>query len=134
MTALASHGDLDAMYVLGMAHYDGDDGVEFDRDQCVNLLERAAGQGHVKAAHDLGCFRYFGYGFPAEFRDLAKAAELLATSAAAGYSPSMTFLGSMYENGEGVEKCMRRARTLYQAAADAGDELGLKQLARTGGA
>lgn len=123
-------GDLDAMYVLGMAYYDGDEGVHCDTEQCIDLLQRAADGGHVEASHDLGCFRFYGYGFPAEFQDLRQAAVLLEFSSKAGHTPSMTFLGSMFENGEGVERSVERATQLYKAAAEAGDELGAQYLAR----
>jgi uncharacterized protein len=132
LVALATERDLDAMYVLGMAHYDGDDGLELDRLRCIEMLEQAARQGHVKAAHDLGCFRFYGYGFPASFQDFRAATQLLEKSAAAGYPPSLTFLGSMYENGEGVTRDIEMARQLYQAAADRGAELGVKYMARLG--
>lgn len=132
LIALASQGDLDAIYVLGMAHYDGDDGVELDRVRCIEMLEQAAQRGHIKAAHDLGCFRFYGYGFPEDFQDFRAAAELLEKSADAGYPPSLTFLGSMYENGEGVTRNAEMARQLYQAAADMGAELGVQYLARLG--
>ena len=127
---LAKLGDLDAIYVVGMAHYDGDEGVEFNREKCISMLQRAADQGHIEATHHLGCFRYYGYGFPDDFRDLNRAAALLKISAAKGYPPSLTFLGSMYENGEGVEKDSQMALQLYRAAADFGDEHGINCVAR----
>lgn len=130
LAELAGRGDIDAIYLLGMAHYDGDNGVEIDRTRCAELLQQAADSGHIVASHHLGCFRFYGYGFPTEFRDLRKAAELLTASATRGYPPSMTFLGSMYENGEGVERDVAKARVLYRAAADAGDELGQQCIAR----
>jgi TPR repeat protein len=46
----------------------------------------------------------------------------------------MTFLGSMYERGEGVSLSTSRARELYRQAAELGDELGQVNLARLGAA
>ncbi len=129
LNELARQGSADAMFVLGMAYYDGD-GVKRDTLKCADLLARAAALGHIKANHDLGCFYYYGYGFPEGFRNWQKSAELLARTAQQGYTPSMTFLGSMYENGEGVSQSAEMARALYQRAAELGDELGERGLKR----
>lgn len=126
---LVRHGNADAMFVMGTAYYDGD-GVKRDRVRCVELLTRAAALGHIKANHDLGCFYYYGYGFPEGFRNWQKSAELLAKTAQQDYTPSMTFLGSMYENGEGVIQSAEMARALYERAAELGDELGERGLKR----
>jgi len=40
----------------------------------------------------------------------------------------MTFLGSMYKNGEGVVKDLERAKSLFKKASKLGDELGKKYL------
>jgi TPR repeat protein len=133
LEALVAEGDSDAMYVLAMALYDGD-GVKEDRPKCLELLGRAAAAGHLKATHDLGCFHYCGYGFPPEVQSLPRAAALLQKSASGGYPASMTFLGSMYEHGEGVPLSLSQARDLYRQAADLGDELGQENLARLGAA
>src|SRR5688572_25342042 len=117
LEALVAKGDSDAMYVLAMALYDGD-GVQEDRPRCLELLGRAAATGHLKATHDLGCFHYYGYGFAPDVQSLSRAAALLEQSASAGYPPSMTFLGSMYENGEGVPLSLSQARKLYRQAAE----------------
>lgn len=129
---LARQGNADALYVLGMAYYDGD-GVKPDALKCADLLAQAMALGHVKASHDLGCFHYYGYGFPEGFRNLEKSAELLARTVQQGYIPSMTFLGNMYERGEGVPQSLGKAKALYERAAQLGDEmgeLGLKRLAQ----
>jgi localization factor PodJL len=76
LDTLVAEGNSDAMYVLAIALYDGD-GVQEDRPRCLNLLERAAAAGHVKATHDLGCFHYYGYGFAPEVQSLSRAATLL---------------------------------------------------------
>ena len=66
LQALAADGDADAAVVLALAYYDGEFG-ERDTARCMSLLEQAARLGHPKAIHDLGCFRYHGYGMPPEF-------------------------------------------------------------------
>jgi TPR repeat protein len=133
VTELASGGDADAMYVLAMAHYDGDY-VPQDSARCIELLERAVAAGHIKSTHDLGCFRYYGYRLPPNFADFKEAARLLELSVAAGYPPSMTFLASMYENGEGVPVDVERAKVLYLSAANLGDEIGRQGFDRLHGA
>ena len=133
LEALVAEGDLAAMYVLAIALYDGE-GAEQNRPRCLELLERAAAAGHTQATHDLGCFYYYGYGFPASMRDHQRAATLLQRSATAGHPPSMTFLGSMYENGEGVPIDVEKARALYRQAAELGSELGQENLTRLGDA
>lgn len=129
LTRLVGEGNADAMFVLGMAYYDGD-GVERDALRCADLLAHAAALGHVGAIHDLGCFYYYGYGFPEGFRDWEKSAALLAQGVERCYTPSMTFLGSMYEHGEGVPKSYETARALFKRAAKLGDELGRKGVVR----
>ena len=117
---LAEEGDADAMYVLGIAYYDVDIPGKTPM-QGMQYLEQASKLGHVKATHDLGCFHYYGYRLPEDFRDFERAAELLEYSASQGFTPSMTFLGSMYKGGEGVERNIEKARRLYQEALSLGD-------------
>ena len=118
---LVESGDLDSLYVLALAYYDGDY-VEQDRVKCVELLEQAVAKGHEKSIHDLGCFYYYGYGFPTEFRSPKKAEKLLLVSAQKGYSPSMIFLGRMYMHGDGVKKNLVVAKELLLKAEKAGLE------------
>ena len=133
LETLVAKGDPAAMYVLGIALYDGE-GVEEDRTRCLELLERAVAAGHTQATHDLGCFYYYGYGFPSTMRDHPRAVALLQKSASAGHAPSMAFLGCMYENGEGVPLNLATARALFRQAAELGNELGRESLARLGDA
>jgi TPR repeat protein len=97
--ALASEGDSDAMYVLGIAYYDGD---LFPRNaiKAIEYLQLAAEHGHVKARHDLACFYYYGYGLPERHIDLKKSIELFQLNAKENYKPSLEFLGSITDDGE----------------------------------
>lgn len=133
LAKLADSGDVDAMYVLGMAHYDGDC-VKVDRDRALALLSAAANLGQIKAIHDLGCFYYYGYGFSDGFKDHIKARELLVRSAIAGYEPSMTFLASMLISGEGGPKDVEEARGLLAKAVSNGSELAADMLKGIAGA
>ncbi len=120
LLALADKGDSDAMYVLGIAYYDADIPKRTPM-QGMQYLEQASNLGHARATHDLGCFHYYGYRLPEDFRNLQRAAELLKVSASQGFAPSMIFLGGMYKDGEGVEKNHEEARRLFHEALFLGD-------------
>ena len=99
---LASRNDSDAAYVLGIAYYDGDISPQ-SSENAIKFLTIASNLGHLKAKHDLACFYYYAYCFPQGFQDFEKAVSLLEENANENYVPSLTFLSSMYKNGEGVE-------------------------------
>ena len=127
LSKLAAAGDADAMYVLGIAYYDADIPGK-DVLEAVSYLEQAMELGHIEATHHLGCLRYYGYGLPEGFVDHETAASFLNKSAKQGFTPSITFLASMYENGEGVAKDVGRAKQLLEMAADEGDEVAIRRL------
>ena len=132
LKGLVKSEDPDALYVLALAHYDGDY-VEKDRSRCAELLEHASELGHVPSTHDLGCFYYYGYGFPKEFRNPLKTEELLLQSAKAGYIASMIFLGEMYRDGNGVSKNITKAKELFSQGANLGSKEAKTLLERTNG-
>jgi uncharacterized protein len=102
LKALASEGDSDAMYVLGIAYYDGDLPPR-NTIKAVEYLKLAAENGHIKARHDLACFYYYGYGLPETPIDLQKSIALFQLNAKENYMPSLTFLSSIYSNHKSVE-------------------------------
>lgn len=115
LISLADSGDVDAMYVLGIALYDGD--LPPRRTQrAMEYLSQAAAVGHIKATHDLACFHYYGYNLPESFRDLQRAIELFKIGAEKGYIPSLLFLSALYRDGEGLPKSEERAKELYSIA------------------
>ncbi|MEO1035557.1 MAG: tetratricopeptide repeat protein [Pseudomonadota bacterium] len=120
LESLVSENNADAMCVLAMGYYDGDFG---DRDtaKAAELLESAVALGSPKAAHDLGCFKYYGYGFESGFRDVARAVELIESGVSSGHVPSMVFLAALLESGDEVNADLDRAIELYRLAASQGD-------------
>ena len=78
--------------------------------------------------YDQGYYYYTGtQGYPLNYR---LAFQRFTDAAAMMHSPSMNYLGLMYEYGKGVEKDLSRAFHWYQKAADLGDNWGLYNLAR----
>ncbi|MBU2707197.1 sel1 repeat family protein [Zooshikella marina] len=116
---LAEVGDSDALYVLGIAYYDGDLPPR-RTDEGVKLLKKASDLGHIKARHDLACFHYYGFNLPVEFQSYEKAVELFELNINENYVPSLVFLSSMYQKGEGVEVDIKKAAKLLKLAMDNG--------------
>lgn len=131
LESLVSEDNADAMCVLAMGYFDGDFG---DRDtaKAAELLEGAVALGSPKAAHDLGCFKYYGYGFEPDFRDVARAVELFESGVSGGHVPSMIFLAVLLESGDEVEADLERAIELYRLAASQGDAEAKEALSRLG--
>ena len=54
----AEEGDDEAQYELGCCYYEGEGGVEQDRQEAVKWWRKAAKQGHAKAKHKLDSCNY----------------------------------------------------------------------------
>lgn len=94
---LSNSGDFDAKYVLAICYFDADM-VERNTDKTYILLKQAADAGHIRASHDLGCFKYYGYGFPKNFQNINQAIQYLEISASKGYKPSKEMLSFIKNN------------------------------------
>lgn len=129
LESLVSQDDTDAMCVLAVGYFDGDFG---DRDtrKAAELLEAAVELGSSRAAHDLGCFRYYGYGFEPEYRNIDLAVKLFEKGISGGHAPSMAFLAALLEEGVEVQADLDKAIELYRSAALLGSVEAEEALAR----
>ncbi len=95
-----------------------------------------AERGDVVAQYCLGHMYSFGIGF--NKGDKAKGVQWTKKSAAQGYANAQCVLGTMYADGDGVERDNAKARSWYLKAAEQGDAeaqglLGVMYLVGEGG-
>lgn len=118
------------------AMYQYADGAEKDCQQAISLYSKAAEAGDPLAMVDMGIFYEKGCDeVPLDYKQAVdsfrKAADAVNASekvvAIASYH-----LGSMYENGRGVETDLQQARTWYRKAAQLGNQDATDNLKRLG--
>jgi TPR repeat protein len=112
----AEAGDAMALNILGAAYEEGR-GVARDVPRAIELWERSAKAGEVRARYNLGNFYTFGGGGVEKDRTRARREYHLA--AAAGYPPAMTGLGYLEEIAEPPNH--EKSVEWYLKAHDAGD-------------
>jgi len=119
---------VEASYNLGLMYYLGK-GVGRNLERAVELLQRAAANGHAEAsylmAHSEAQFNlallYLAGGRSSSVpKDPARAAELLAAASAQGHVEATYRLGRMLFVGEELPRDHQRSLVLLQRAADAG--------------
>ena len=89
-------------------------GVSEDLVQAAAWYLKAADQGHAAAQRKLGEHRYY-YG-----EDFAGAAAWFQKAADLGDADAQHWLGTCYQQGEGVHKSLAHAAAWYQKAAEQG--------------
>lgn len=114
----ADAGNAMALNILGAAYEEGR-GVARDVPRAIDLWERAAKAGEVRARYNLGNFYTFGGGGIAE--DRARARREYQIAAAAGYPPAMTGLGYLEEVADPPDH--EASVAWYLKAHDAGDRV-----------
>jgi serine/threonine protein kinase/TPR repeat protein len=113
----ANTGDRIGKYLAGECYYYGK-GVPADVDKAIILLQEAAALREPRALDLLGThFRKVGK-FDQARKDYEEAA-------AAGYSLSLSNLGVLYMNGEGVARSPEIAANLFKQGAEKGDPNGM---------
>jgi serine/threonine protein kinase/TPR repeat protein len=113
----ANTGDRIGKYLAGECYYYGK-GVQADVDKALVFLEEAAALGEPRAMDLLGThFRKIG-----RFDQSRKYYE---EAAAAGYALSLSNLGVLYMNGEGVARSPEIAANLFRQGAEKGDPNGM---------
>jgi TPR repeat protein len=131
LSELSKENDLRAETYLGVIYYTGY-GVDTDRALAEKWFARAAKQHGPEAEYDMGTL----YSVTEDHvHDFLKAAELLRSSAQAGYVPSMYSLGLLLVNHPEVSQKHGEAIAMLEAAAEAGSwrsSLILGVLARDG--
>ena len=113
----ANTGDRIGKYLAGECYYYGK-GVPADADKALVLLQEAAALREPRAMDLLGT----------HFRKVGKfdqARKYYEDAAAAGYSLSLSNLGVLYMNGEGVARSPEIAANLFKQGAEKGDPNGM---------
>jgi cell division septation protein DedD len=109
---LADAGNADALFDLAQLYRNGR-GVPADRSYAEDLLRRAAAKGHAAAQTLLGHMKI-------EDGNMAEAARWLAPAALAGDPDARFLIGTLYANGDGVERDPILAFAYLSAARDGG--------------
>ena len=113
----ANTGDGRGKYLAGECYYFGK-GVQVDVVKAVGFLQEAAALHEPRAMDLLGThFR--------KLRQFDQARKFYEESAAAGYPLSLSNLGVLYMNGEGVQRSPEIAANLFKQGAEKGDPIGM---------
>ena len=106
-----------AQFKLGMMYVYGDT-VPEDNAKAVELLTKAADQGHVEAAYNLGICYHYGHGVEV---DLQRAFMLYLFSAGKGYAKGMHLVGRFYYHGWYVKQNYTEAIRWFEASEKRSD-------------
>ena len=112
-TEAAELGHVEAQRNVGLCHKRGLHGKELNWAKAAEWLEKAAVQGCVAAAHDLGLLYFSPAGGMLDYK---KAAEWFALAAEKGHGDAQNVLGKCYAEGKGVEKNYNTARKWWRKA------------------
>jgi TPR repeat protein len=113
----ANTGDGRGKYLAGECYYFGK-GVQIDVVKAVGFLQEAAALHEPRAMDLLGThFR--------KLRQFDQARKFYEEAAAAGYPLSLSNLGVLYMNGEGVQRSPEIAANLFKQGAEKGDPVGM---------
>lgn len=119
---LAETGDPRAQYNMGLLYAEGR-GVTIDKTKAAAWWTRAAGQGHLRAMHNLALLNIAG--IPKDsggtvVQNYADALKWLRAAAGKGFPNSQYTLGKMYQYGLGVKQNDKRAALLFKRSAEQG--------------
>lgn len=122
----AEGGDLDAIYTMGLQHYEG-----LNRRKDPKAAHRwfltAAERDHVPAQAIIGSMYYQGEGVA---KDLGQSVKWFSRAAEKGHVQALYALGLLYSKGEGVPKDLVKGITLLEAAAQAKSEVAQLELVK----
>jgi len=120
LTKAANAGHPDALYDMGVYHYNGIGGVEKDEKAAFIFFENAASTGHGEACFSMGLCLSLGQGTE---KDENRAVACYKKAAEAGNANGMFNLGlyAFYGQG-GFEKDLDYAEELFKKAAELGHE------------
>lgn len=124
-TALASNGDINAQYLLGLIYRDGK-GVSSDQAQSKYWLEQAAHAGHAPAQAALGSILLDESALE---RDLQAGFSWLSNAAKQGDAGAQLAVAQAYEKGRGTPVNIAGAVHWYRQAAASGLTQAQRQLA-----
>ena len=97
--------------------YTKGNGTNMDLREAVSWYEKAASQGHIKAAYKLGLAYYEGSGVGKNARQARK---WFSVAADENYAPAQYYLGKIYADGNGVRKSYSKALAWFTKAVDGG--------------
>ncbi|GET02861.1 kinase-like domain-containing protein [Rhizophagus clarus] len=115
-----------AQYKLGNVYKEGED-TEKDERKAFEYYKKSAEQGHVNAKFQLGYCYDKGIGTDI---NKIKAFELYE-AAKEKNSDAQNYLGSLYENGQGIEKNPKEAFQCYKKAAEKKNKIAQYNLGRS---
>lgn len=110
LRAAADSGHAEAIFELADAYFHGQEGegntgsVEKDYPRALELYEKAASLGHVRAMVSAGAMYYHGLGVPGGKRDFARAHQLYTDAGERGSAQGWENVAAMYALGEGVPR------------------------------
>ena len=113
----ASIGDRVGKYLAGECYYFGK-GVQTDATKAVEFLQEAAALREPRAMDLLGTYYR-------RLRQFDQARKYYEDAAAAGYALSLSNLGVLYMNGEGIQRNPEVAANLFKQGAEKGDSSGM---------
>jgi len=122
----AESGDLDAIYTMGLQHYEGLNRRK-DPQAAYRWFLAAAERDHVPAQAIIGSMHYQGEGVA---KDLEQSFKWFSRAATKGHVQALYALGLLYTKGEGVPKDMVKGITLLEAAAQAKSEVAQLELVK----
>ena len=117
----ADKGDSDAMVYLGVLYSNetySNNELELDYAKAREYYTRAIAEGDEWGYYNMGLMYYAGRGGDVDY---ASALPLFQKGAELGQGGSMRFLGTMYQNGYGVEANKEEAIKWYKAALETDD-------------
>mmetsp|Transcript_10750 Transcript_10750/g.16941 ORF Transcript_10750/g.16941 Transcript_10750/m.16941 type:complete len:363 (-) Transcript_10750:21-1109(-) len=123
--ARAERGDPNAMYNLGTYYDRGAKGLVQNQALANAWYERAAENGELRGAYNLGCNYRNGEGGPV---DLTLASKYFRIAAEMGHVQAATNLGIALMNGLGVRRDFEEAKVWLDKGASAGDQIAVQEL------
>lgn len=123
LTKSAEQKNTDAIYFLATA-YKGN-GIPANNEKYITYLQQAAMLGNSNAQAEIGYLYLIGKELP---QNLPDAGVWFKKAAAQGNFVAHFYLERMYQNGDGVEKNMEKARFHLSNAAEGGIKPALKAL------
>ena len=112
----AEQGSAEAMFKLGVYHYDGSGGAAKDTEKAMTWFGDAAREGIAGAQFNIGLMHAKGLGVE---RDYALAAKWFRVAAEQNHPLAQHGLGIIYAKGLGVERDLVRASMWSQLALKA---------------
>jgi TPR repeat protein len=122
---LATAGDPQSQYFLGVLYRNGDEGYEMNAEKSAYWFSQAAEKGNIAAQYQLGLLYLNGEGVE---KDLQKGKLLLVQAAESGNVNAQYNLAVMYLEGLEVEQDKEYAIFWLQKAASQGHQIAIKAL------